>query len=189
MTIELLWLIPILALAAFLFWVVIMAQKRYPSGNPPSDPMAQEVMLFNSGKAVPLAPNQIPDAAQKRLADIEGKISSLSGTMTDHQQLIEEFRKDATARVTEINDLKRKLSELHKEYDLVLSENYSLRAKVKILSKKLDLQKQVIPAYSPALDPTDIRHNARSEQHEAILNMRLYDDTRVMSALSPDDIS
>jgi septal ring factor EnvC (AmiA/AmiB activator) len=187
MPIELLWLIPIIALSAFLFWVAIAAQKRSGTGNSPSDTMANEVMLFNSGKTPPPSAGHVTDIAQKRLSEIEGKLSTLSGSMTDQQQIIEQFKKEATASTHEISDLKRKLSELHKEYDLVLSENYSLRAKVKILSKKLDLQKQVIPAFSPALDPTEIRHNIRSEQEETILNMRLYDDTRVMSALSPDE--
>ena len=67
----------------------------------------------------------------------EKAISAVTDSLAEQQRAIEQFHKDNTNYNGEISGLKNKLRELYKEYDIILSENYSLRAKVKSLEKEL----------------------------------------------------
>ena len=184
MSIELLWLIPILAFAFFVFLVAFFAQRRNGGG----DPLAAEVARFNTGKMNRL-PTGAPDPSLRRLDEIEGKLSSLTGSISGQQSAIDQFQLEARAHTTEITDLRKNLSDLHKEYDLVLSENYSLRAKLKLVARQMEIQKLARGDSSPLPpSPVNVQLNVEpSHTPGAVVNTRLYDDTRVMNALKPDD--
>ncbi|MCU0609344.1 MAG: hypothetical protein MUF22_06220, partial [Chitinispirillaceae bacterium] len=86
----------------------------------------------------------------------------------------------------EIKDLKEKLRTVFKEYDIVLSENYSLRAKVKHLTRQLR---------DP--DKADLHDMPDADSHMTITPevskpaLHLYDDTRLITiaAMDTDDQS
>jgi chromosome segregation ATPase len=183
MSIGLLWLLPILAFAVFIFIIAYFAQK---SSREHQDPLAREVHQFNSGRLPRQHPLSANDIAQRRLEEIEGKISTLTGSLSDQQAILEKFQREAVARTSEISDLKKRLSDLHREYDMVLSENYSLRARIKLISKKLEMHKQLAAGTVPA--PTEDLPAAESVNRQtAGTAAHLYDDTRVMNALQIDD--
>jgi hypothetical protein len=183
MSIGLLWLLPIFAFAVFIFFIAYFAQKNTREHQ---DPLAREVHQFNSGRLPQQHPLSATDIAQKRLEEIEGKISTLTGSLSDQKVILEKFQREAVAHTSEISDLKKKLSELHREYDLVLSENYSLRARIKLISKKLEMHKQLAAGGIPLI-PDDTPPSETVNRFNTGSNAHLYDDTRVMNALQVDD--
>ncbi|MBN2038240.1 MAG: hypothetical protein JW768_15975 [Chitinispirillaceae bacterium] len=179
MHIELLWLIPITSFAVFLFIVAYYAQKSAERRNKSSE-LSKEVALFNAGQEVPK-----PRAAEQhddRLKELE-KAINLVAEMVVHHQRVPEPHTDTSSSASEIDELKTKLRTVFKEYDIILSENYTLRAKVKQLSKQLkELQDGVSETPDPAVE--DGEKKSPSPMH-------MYDDTRLISlaGMKSDDIS
>jgi hypothetical protein len=139
MSIELLYIIPIVALAVFAFSISYIAQKR----SIPLDQgkqLAVEVRQFNDGKF--LAQERTTEA---RLDEFEHTVASINKALANQQKVIETFQEENSRYNDEIGMLKKKLGELHKENDIVVSENYSLRAKYNNLVKKTPPEAELAP--------------------------------------------
>ena len=182
MHIELLWIIPIVAFTFFFFLVFNLSQKKEEDS---SDDLKKEVARFNTGlHGVDNLENKKPE---DRLGELESAISSVTESISSQQKTIERFKHDNATSTTEMNELKSKLRELYKEYDIVLSENYSLRAKVKKLLQNQETvisEEQAKPvAENPSAPPT-AKNNSTPK-----INLKLYEDTRLLNLTALDDTS
>ena len=166
MHIELLWIIPIVAFGFFIFLVAFLAQRRADN----HDELSKQVASYNNGSIDDRRSRKESDG---RLGEIENAISLMTHSLSNQQKMIEQFQKENNSYNSEINELRKKLRELHKEYDIVLSENYSLRAKVKKLVNDSD---------QPAKERID-------EDKAGKVNMKLYDDTRLLNVSTLEDTS
>jgi chromosome segregation ATPase len=130
MSIELLYIIPIIALVIFSFSISFFAQKRSASLERGKQ-LATEVRQFNDGKFITQE-----RTTESRLDEFEHTITSINKALSNQQKVIEKFQEENITYNREMDMLKKKLRELHKEHDIVVSENYSLRAKFNNLAKK-----------------------------------------------------
>lgn len=168
MYIELLWIIPLVAFTFFIFLVASFAQKKE------SSVLSQEVARFNNGYH---ANKKNRKKSEIRLVELETAISDVTESISHHQQVIDNFQKGKGEYDSQVQDLKDKLRELYREYDIVLSENYTLKAKV----KKLTEQK-----YNNFTGNETVSSQSIS-QRSAKANLKLYEDTRLLNLMSLDD--
>jgi hypothetical protein len=138
MSIELLYIIPIIALVVFSFSISFFAQKR-SAALEHGKQLATEVRQFNDGKFITQE-----KTTETRLDEFEHTISSINKALSNQQKVIEKFQEENVTYNHEIDMLKKKLRELHKEHDIVVSENYSLRAKFNSLAKKAAPEAELI---------------------------------------------
>ena len=177
--IEFLWIVPVVAFGFFIFMIQLTAQRREGSRD-----LTREVTEFNTVGFEPVAPRS-PGAS--RLTQLEHAISTVTESLNAQQRAIEQFHRDNSNYNGEINELKGKLRELYKEYDIVLSENYSLRAKVKKLQDRKDEDIADIPvAAAPEVLPPK---PAEPPPLSAKVDMKLYEDTRTLNLSQLDDTS
>jgi hypothetical protein len=179
--IEILWIIPVIALVIFIFIIQLIAQKKEQTG------LSREVAQFNNG-AFPIN-KQYNGPGSDRLSQLEKAISTITDSLSVQQQTINQFSKGTIDYTSEINNLKIKLRELYKEYDIVLSENYSLKAKVKKLQENDAVNNGKI------IDETSGHQQiAASDGRVDVLlsskvDMKLYEDTRTLNLALLDDTS
>jgi len=167
MPIEILYAVPVLAIAVFVVFLLYHIQKK---------PQTTSSSVFKPGK------KQFGDtkflAAQKsteqRLSEFEATISSINKALTDQQSVIGKYQTENSTYNDEIEKLRSKLRDLHREYDIVISENYSLRAKVKSIQTKAAGAINDVPA------------QAAGKEHIE-MNMNLYEDTRLFKSSTLDD--
>jgi septal ring factor EnvC (AmiA/AmiB activator) len=172
--IELLWIIPIVAFASFIFIVAFVSQKKTDGQD-----LSKEVARFNNG----LTQNDyMPSVPDQRLGELEKAISSVNESIASQQAVMERFQKENSAYSNEINELKSKLRDLYKEYDIVVSENYSLRAKVKKLMEGRE-------GDASETEPAPVSASQPKKAEPAKPNMKLYEDTRLVNLTSLDDTS
>ena len=188
MTIELLWIIPAVAVAFLFFLIAYFAQQRSEEAVAEQDPLAGEVVRFNNGETHAGSPADV-EFPERRLGEIEHKIGRLTSALSEQQQVIDRFQRENTSYTTEVNSLRKKLRDLHKEYDLVLSENYSLKARVKRLVKTMDSSEQNGHALRANGKAHGLEVHSSEEGGAQTVSMRLYDDTRVMRRQDLDDTS
>jgi regulator of replication initiation timing len=173
MPIELLYIVPIVALALFVLFFV-QKMMRDGAARPPAPPKK------------PLGDTKFLDAqksTEERLSEFEATISSINKALNDQQAVIGKYQTENSTYNEEIEKLRSKLRDLHKEYDIVISENYSLRAKVKSLQKKsVDADRE---AYRSGDRPVEPAVPAAREHGE--MNMNLYEDTRLFKTSTLDD--
>lgn len=176
--IEFLWLVPVVAFGVFIFILQFTVQRKEDSRD-----LSEEVTLFNTTGFQHSIP--APSGAT-RLNQLEHAISSVTESLSVQQRTIEQFHRDNATYNGEIKDLKGKLRELYKEYDIVLSENYSLRAKVKKLQNKQEDEEVDIPVTPP---PRDVLPPAEATPSpvSAKIDMKLYEDTRTLNLSQLDD--
>lgn len=186
MPIELLYIIPILAVVALGFLLVMNAQKRSMEG------VQQQTAI-----PTPTPTGKLPGdtkflAAQKsteeRLNEYEQTIAQINKSLSNQHMVIEKFQEENVSYNDQIEKLQAKLRELHKEYDIVISENYSLRAKVKSLQKKIETgtaAPDMVDAPADALPS----QQAMSGKEHVEMNMNLYEDTRLFKNSGLDDAS
>ena len=187
MSIELLYIIPIIALVIFTFAVSLFSQKR-SAAIENNKSLAAQVQQFNDGKFIPAG-----ESAAIKINDIEQTISSFNSTLTNQQKVLEKFNQENNSYNLEINRLKTQLRELHKEYDIVVSENFSMRAKYNSLAKKYGAEGE------PALQPPHTLNfsDHQSESPVSLLTtqtksdneftMNCFDDTQIFSSGNLDD--
>jgi septal ring factor EnvC (AmiA/AmiB activator) len=177
---QLLFIIPVVALVFFFFLIQFFAQKREEQTD-----LSKEVALFNTGtqQVKPAGAEQGID----RLNQLEKAISSVTDSLSAQQRAIEQFHKENTTHNGEVNELKSKLRELYKEYDIILSENYSLRAKVKKL-QHTDKSEQGTDEEVTVLQP---QHQIQTPPPSLMskVDMKLYEDTRTLNLAYLDDVS
>ncbi|MCW8965231.1 MAG: hypothetical protein OQK82_00880 [Candidatus Pacearchaeota archaeon] len=189
--IELLWIIPAVAFAFFIFLLIFFAQKREEQAD-----MSQEVAQFNTGSTQMTMQEPVLNATD-RLGQLEKAIASVTNSLSVQQRAIEQFHKENSSYSGEINELKGKLRELYKEYDIVLSENYLLRAKVKKLQgtegfgEQGESEEVAIEDIKPSSPPPVITtHGTESESMlSSKVDMKLYEDTRALNLALLDDTS
>jgi septal ring factor EnvC (AmiA/AmiB activator) len=176
MPIELLYLIPIVALALF---VLVFLQKKIAaseSDTAPSAPQGKKPM----GDTKFLAAQR---STEERLSEFESMIASINKAINDQQSVIGKYQTEGTTYNEEIEKLRAKLRELNKEYDIVISENYSLRAKVKSMQKR-----EETPARENVHEKNDQDEALSPAVHEhSDMNMNLYEDTRLFKTSTLDD--
>lgn len=186
MPIELLYIIPILALAVLVFLGVMNAQKR-------SMGAAQQQMAAPTATPTGRLPGDTKFlAAQKsteeRLDEYEKTIAQINKSLSNQHMVIEKFQEENVSYNDQIEKLQAKLRELHKEYDIVISENYSLRAKVKSLQNKIEAGTAGPDMVDAAADALSAQHATSGKEHVE-MNMNLYEDTRLFKASSLDNSS
>lgn len=130
---DLLWLVPIVVSVA-LSSIAIFALSKKRSDNSEQD-LSLEVKTFNNGgiSRINSKPAQSVNELEKRLGELEQSIIHVTHSITNQQKEFEKFRKEETTPLSEIQALQQRLEQLHKEYDLVLRENFTLKAKIRRL--------------------------------------------------------
>jgi len=176
MPIELLYIIPIIAMALFVLFLMFYFQKRAQAPGPAPSSVPRKAY----GDTKFLAAQK---STEDRLSEFEATISSINKSLNDQQAVIGKYQTDNSTYNEEIEKLRSKLRDLHKEYDIVISENYSLRAKVKSLQKK---------AEQPDRENNHSVNNAAEAQpapgrEHSEMNMNLYEDTRLFKSSTLDD--
>jgi chromosome segregation ATPase len=158
--------------------VIYFAQK-----NSLQTDLKKEVNNFNSGITHRTSRLENPE---QRLEELEKSISVVTHSISSQQKVIDRFKRENTEYNVEINDLKDKLRELYKEYDIILSENYSLRAKMKKMmeQKNPDEQNASERPIAPILsEEQEFDINTKSSK----VNLKLYEDTRLLNIANLDD--
>lgn len=178
MQIELLWIIPIVSFAFFIFLLLYFAQRNNP--NHPYSDLAKEVNRFNNGI---MEKNAVQEKPNSRLNELEKSILSLTDSITQQQRVIDGFQQNNAANQSEVKELRQKLRDIHKEYDIVVSENYTLKATVKKLKdQKSDGSDHSDSSITTVNNPEFAKSSGRG-------NLRLYEDTRLLNANSLEDTS
>ena len=137
MSIEFLWIIPIVASALIGLIIVLTLNKHQPANHyqkAKERDLTREVADFNQGLNLDSTINSI--SADSRLHEIEKTIKQVSTVLSTQQEIIEHFKGKDSHLESELEDLKNKLKDLQKEYDITISENYSLRAHIKKIDEK-----------------------------------------------------
>jgi regulator of replication initiation timing len=169
MPIELLYIVPIVALALFAFFFALrMMQVNVVQPQTPVKKPMGDTKFIDARKST-----------EERLSEFESTISSINKALNDQQAVIGKYQTENSTYNEETEKLRSKLRDLHKEYDIVISENYSLRAKVK------SLQKKALTAEQEAYRPVDAPLPPAREHGE--MNMNLYEDTRLFKSSTLDD--
>lgn len=181
MHIEFLWLIPVVAFAGFLFFISYYAQRQAELRSRESD-LSKEVALFNVGRDIN-GSNERPGDHNQRLRELEKAINVLAMSISTQRGDRRPEQRE-TQETDEIEELKEKLRTVFREYDIVLSENYSLRARVKQLMKQVESGGPNAGAEDASLD-SFLTRTARPAKPD----LHLYGDTRIMRIieLDPDD--
>jgi archaellum component FlaC len=161
--IELLWIIPIVAFSFFIFLIAFLAQKK--EDNPYKE-LSKEVIQFNSGFSSADSARSVP---VDRLGEIEKTITTVTDSIAKQQKEMELVHKKTSFSSSEIDQLKDKLRDLYKEYDIVVSENYTLKAKV----KKLSIDGHEGHSENTMSSPSQTRTSSGNK-----VNLKLYEDTR-----------
>jgi cell division septum initiation protein DivIVA len=178
MSIELLYIVPIIALVAFTFIISFFAQKKSAQQQQVKK-LVNEVQQFNEGKLI-----GAQRSAEERLDDFEKTITSINKALSNQQKVIEKFQQENSSYNGEIDNLKKKLREMHKEYDIVVSQNYSLRAKFNALSKKPEAEAVAGQTTRHSEPEAYISMQTSQPKPGYEMNMSLFDETKVMSVLS-----
>jgi hypothetical protein len=184
MHIELLWLVPVFAFAGFLFFIALYLQQHVESKSRGSD-LSKEVALFNSGQAAH-GRKDGQASHDERLRELEKAINVLTTSISSERTRQEQQKNSKEPGGTdEMEALKEKLRTVFREYDIVLSENYALRAKVKQIMKKSQLDDtRPDEDEPPSMDSFLTRTAAPAKP-----GLHLYGDTRLMKVieLEPDE--
>ena len=121
MPIEMLWIFPILAVALFVFGQMLYLQRKK---HKKLTGLELAVHNFNTGATVH-RPARSVDEAEKRIADVEKAMTLLTTALANQQKVIE-----GETNERKISELKHTIDELRQEHDLIVSENYSLKARI-----------------------------------------------------------
>jgi len=195
MHIELLWLIPIIAFTVFVFFIALYIQRRVDSRANRGD-LSREVDLFNAGHGQQKLVTA--KSADDRLQEMEKMINFVAEAVAGQRRPFREEQKEsvagAAASMGEARELREKLCSVFREYDIILSENYTLRAKIKQLMKRGQEQETAAAGTesdgvgeTPVFDSI-LTGSAASPKKPP---MHLYDDTRFFNIanLDNDDLS
>jgi|WetSurMetagenome_2_1015567.scaffolds.fasta_scaffold155629_2 hypothetical protein len=182
MSIELLYIIPIIALVIIAFSVSYIGQKRSVYLEQGKQ-LSAEVRQFNDGKFI-----SQERSTEERLNEFEHTISSINKALSNQQKVIEKFQEENTLYNEEIDVLKNKLRELHKENDIVVSENYSLKAKYNKLVKNAGSELELSSRFSSEPEAVAFRRPVQSKGAWE-MGMSVLDETKTFSTNVLDDTS
>jgi chromosome segregation ATPase len=175
MPIEILYIFPIVSLAIFVFILIYYHQKKnIKLPQRIASDFAVYQKLFDDAKNL-FNQNEIP---KEKLNKYESTLEQINKSLSKQHDILEKIQEENINYKYQIEKLKSKLSELQKEYDIVISENYSLRAKIKSMQNK-DLQN---------LSPENLSSHFKNQSKEHIeMNMNLYEDTRLFNPSSLEE--
>lgn len=176
MPIELLYIIPVLAVAFLVYRLVLNAQKRAEAAGASASAGAAGTVKAGDTKS-----QQAVRSTEERLNEYEQTIAQINRTLSAQQKVIEKFQEENTSCTGEIEKLNAQLRELHKEYDIVISENFSLRAKSKSLQRKLDGIPAAFDSAGPAAESAPPSDGVKETM---AMNMNLYEDTKLFKSSS-----
>ena len=180
MSIELLWIIPIVSAAMVILILLFNLQKKGRANSGFRD-LKREVEEYNTGIADNKRSQLISE--ESRLNKIENTIQLVSTMLSNQQKTIENFHgKDVTLE-KEFNDLKEKLKELQEEYDITISENYSLRARLNKVEKEYS-QKKI----SKDLLKIDLTQDTDTIDIGSVLNMKVYKERQMLNPSKPSEL-
>jgi len=168
MSIELLWIIPIVAVALLVLVVALSLQQKDEKTFNGIRDMKREVEDYNSGIASDSEENVARDSSEVRLKEIENTIQLVSTALSNQQKIIENFQGKDVALENEFNLLKQKLQEVQKEYDITISENYSLRARLNKAGKEVP---------EPLPEDNEISEDTDAIERSKVLNKKVFDDS------------
>ncbi|MBN1980316.1 MAG: hypothetical protein JW795_02210 [Chitinivibrionales bacterium] len=140
MSIELLWILPIVAVAFVGLLLVLNQQKdSQRAANAalaalPIRDLSKEVAEFNQGLNIDKVLGY--NGTENRLLEIENTIKQVSSVLSNQQQIIENYKGKDSKLTEEMDDLRHKLKELQHEYDITISENYTLRARLRRIEEQ-----------------------------------------------------
>lgn len=181
MSIELLWIIPVVAIAIFFLILILSSQRRRePEARAANQELEREVELFNRGYPVR---RRSRNGSEKRLGEIEKTIELVTTALSNQQKIIENYKGKDEAYVGQLNGLKKKLQQMQHEYDILLSENYSLRARITSLT---DRHQQPDTDRHDDVPPRD---DTETYEAERLQHKRLYEDTRTFRSSDLSDTS
>ncbi|MFP4163242.1 MAG: hypothetical protein ACLFQB_04835 [Chitinispirillaceae bacterium] len=165
MSIELLWILPVIGFGTFVFLVVFLIQKSY--SNSSDQDLKNQVKQFNMGAHHAASGQERPvKELENRISELESAITYMTKSISLQQKSLDQFALDEQGQTDEATVLKRKLADLHREYDVVLSENYSLRSRLRKLLKEQE---------------------GDSKESQNKVNLRLFEDTRFLNPSNLDD--
>jgi chromosome segregation ATPase len=184
-SIELLYIIPIIALVIFAFSISYIAQKRSEYLEQGKQ-LASEVRQFNDGQFF-----SQERTTEARLDEFEHTITSINKALENQHKVIEKFKEENSTYNEEIDMLKKNLRELHKEHDIVVSENYSLRAKYNNLAKKTTPEAGLAPNIGFKETETEASLQKRPSQPKPPWDMGIsvLDETKTFSTNILEDTS
>jgi septal ring factor EnvC (AmiA/AmiB activator) len=183
MQIELLWIIPIVSFSFFIFILIFFAQKKSERVSE----LSKEVHRFNNGI---IAKNPVQEERpEKHLGELEKSILFLTDSITNQQKIIEGFQQKNNANQNEVNELRVKLRELYKEYDIIVSENYTLRAKMKKLQGQKLSESETGDSVTEITQLDELQSLSNNQNSIAKSTLRLYEDTRLLNMNSLEDTS
>ncbi len=192
--IETLWIVPIFGFALFIPIIILANSRSRKESSGTDEPnLEAQVARFNSGAQIVPATVLSESRGAERLQEMEKTISLVMATLSNQQRLLQGANPQDGVVGKELNVLKEKLRELQKEYDIVISENYALRARVQSLLKQgqpLDVENSPV-GRTGALDSagSQNRKNSNGKQRAATGTELLYDDTRTFKAWNLEDTS
>ena len=185
MSIELLWIVPIVSAAFVIFILVVNIQKSKEdtTGSVYIRDLKREVDEFNRG--IPVDTKLPLISEENRLSKIESTIQLVSTALSNQQKMIENFQGKDDILEDGLNDLKEKLKELQKEYDITISENYSLRARLNKVEKE---RGKVKNSRSSTSSGSDIPEDTDTIEVSKVLNMKIYEEDRKLDPTKPSEL-
>lgn len=190
MSIELLWIIPIVAVALLVLVLVLNLQQNRENqwlDNEKSD-LKREVTDYNNGIAI--GRNVLSETSENRLRDIESTIKLVSTALSNQQKIIENFQGNDANIAQEQLILKNKLQELQHEYDIIISENYSLRARLKKIEQEHGIHLRS-DSSTPAMN-TATKEITEELKNGKVVKLKIYNKPRILNSSKPsylDDTS
>jgi len=180
MSIELLWIIPIVSAAMVILILIFNLQKKKYEDSGSRD-LKREVEEYNTGIAAVRGGQNISE--ESRLNKIEGTIQLVSDMLSNQQKTIENFHGKDIILENELVDLKAKLKELQEEYDITISENYSLRARLNKFEKDHAQRKTPKDALKG-----DLTQDTDTIDIGKVLNMKVYQERQTLNPSKPSEI-
>ena len=138
----------------------------------------REVAEFNHGMQ---DVNVIKTETQEtRLRDMENTIKLVSTALSSQQKIIENVHGGDKKIGEELNNLKYKLHEIQQEYDTIISENYTLRARL----KKIEQNKETsyIELGKSKGEPAE---EIDKKESNKVLDVKIYDKPRTIKSSKP----
>jgi small-conductance mechanosensitive channel len=177
--IELLYLLPLTALAAFLFVIMFRSQNRGTAHH-----LTDQVSAFNSGHVAPYTPAQTS--------------TEMMSMLSRQQTAIERMYRENSGYSKELGKLVAKINRLKKDNEMVSSENQALRQRMRKLLDEVSVKTTGVLGEFHIQD-TDTgaltyTSNVVRDKATAMNTKNLYEDTQVfktpdLSTLNLDDTS
>jgi len=163
MSIELLWIFPIIGFGVFVSLTVYLIHNKYSDSG---QELKRRVKQFNSGA------NYVPQSTERAAAQLESRLAELENTIASLTTSISANKKSAetqppAANAAEQNELRKMLDNLYREYGVIMSENNALRNRFGT--------------------PVNNGNPANPVLQNPKINLRIFDDTRYLNPDNFDD--